>query len=323
MLPNKLLRPWLRAAVAAPGPLIDVTDPHLLQVSGVAFARPAHPLLVPGVAVELTAGWFGAAAARLLPGHRLVHPEDVLAGRTVVQAVLEADHDAQAALRNATLAAGDVLGWSISSHGDGVLVDDVAGSLQGGLSDGLRPGDVVVACQGRDVSCLTDLRAALARHRPGAIVSLDVLPHRGTATTRRAVVAAGRDGTPRLGVVALTLNPRLRGPVHVELLDPDAGGPSAGLGIALALLAGCGGLVTAGPFLVTGEVGPDGLVHPVGGIADKARSGARAGLGTMVLPAGNADQAAAVVAAGLLPLLVTDLEDAARAVSARPWARPS
>ena len=83
--------------------------------------------------------------------------------------------------------------------------------------------------------------------------------------------------------------------IHVDADTGDLGGPSAGLAFALAatdvLTEGdlTGGRVVA----ATGELSPSGDVLPVGRVAEKARAAAGAGAEVLIVPAANADEAAA------------------------------
>lgn len=91
----------------------------------------------------------------------------------------------------------------------------------------------------------------------------------------------------------------------------NVGGPSAGLGLALAIvdLLTPGELTGGRRVAVTGAISPDGRVEPVGGIVHKTRAAAAADAEVLIVPTANYDEAKAV--AGHLRVVAVDsLDDA-------------
>jgi Lon-like protease len=93
----------------------------------------------------------------------------------------------------------------------------------------------------------------------------------------------------------------------------DVGGPSAGLAFTLALIdVLTPGELTGGERVaVTGAIGADGTVIPVGGTAQKAAAVRRAGIGVFLVPA--EDYADALQTAGDVEVIeVTSVDGALR-----------
>ncbi|HWH08448.1 MAG TPA: S16 family serine protease, partial [Candidatus Thermoplasmatota archaeon] len=65
------------------------------------------------------------------------------------------------------------------------------------------------------------------------------------------------------------------------------GGPSAGAVLAVGAIAALNGWQVRPDVLMTGTISPDGTVGPVGGVAEKARAAAEAGMTTFLFPAGE------------------------------------
>ena len=106
-------------------------------------------------------------------------------------------------------------------------------------------------------------------------------------------------------------------PVDVEISTGEIGGPSAGLAMTLAVIDVLtpGELTGGRNVAVTGEIGLDGSVGPIGGIEQKAHAVRRSGIDVFVVPA---DQVAEIGdAAGDMEVLgVRTLDEAVAALGA-------
>ena len=125
-----------------------------------------------------------------------------------------------------------------------------------------------------------------------------------------------KDGTPLLGVNLATLHAGFDLPFKVDIESGDVGGPSAGLAFTLALLdVLTPGELTGGvPVAATGTMDSDGVVGPIGGMAQKIVTVKRAGAKVFLVPA--EEYAEAKAHAGKLTIVkVHTIDDALAALS--------
>jgi PDZ domain-containing protein len=146
---------------------------------------------------------------------------------------------------------------------------------KGGASAGkLKPGDLLVAVGGKSASTTTGFVTLIRAVRPGTDLALTVL-RKGVRTTVRVLTRPSpADATQsRIGITP-SLNPvlKLRLPFKVDFrLSDNIGGPSAGMMFALSLydLLTPGSLTGGKSIAGTGEISPNGVVGPIGGIGQK------------------------------------------------------
>ena len=195
------------------------------------------------------------------------------------------------------------------SHGDGALIES---TVPGCPADGqLFPGDVILAIDGQAIGSLAEASRAIERVPPGQEMrfTLDVDGRTERATFARESCAAGEG--PLVGVAMLDTFP-----IPVSIASGDVGGSSAGLMFALGLYELMtpgdltGGLTIAG----TGELGPDGTVYPISGVADKVIAAERAGATVFLVPRDNLSELRGVDVGGIRLIPVDTFEDALRAL---------
>jgi len=185
----------------------------------------------------------------------------------------------------------------------------------------LRPDDIVVSADGRKVATRLDLFNALARHRPGDIVSLGVKRNGRRLAFRVRTIADDLD--PRRALIGFApievVNARLPVPVHFDL-GRDVGGPSAGLAFALQVLEERGRDVDHGlRIAATGEIQLDGKVTSIGGVKQKTIGARQAHVDAFLVPVdGDNAKVAKRYAHGLRIVPVKNFQQALRALATLP-----
>jgi PDZ domain-containing protein len=154
----------------------------------------------------------------------------------------------------------------------------------------IDPADRILEADGEELGSVEDLAAVLEDKRPGDTVELLVdRPGDGEMTvTVELAEAPDEPGRTIIGfrpfdtrVVTL--------PFEVDIETNSIGGPSAGLAFTLALIDELteGELACADQIAVTGTIGLDGTVGPIGGLAQKVSAVHQNGVDTFLVPAGQ------------------------------------
>lgn len=193
----------------------------------------------------------------------------------------------------------------------------IARVVPGSPADGvLEEGDVLVAVNGTRVSTPMEAGEAVDKTPDGEPVELTV--RRDGRRERVSVTREEIDGELRVGIEMQT---SYEFPVEVDLaIDPDIGGPSAGLMFSLAIYdALTKGSLTDGEVIAgTGTIQPDGTVGPIGGIDQKIAGARQDDAELFLVPAGNCDDAAESPSGDMELVRVATMSEAVDAVEA--WA---
>jgi PDZ domain-containing protein len=168
---------------------------------------------------------------------------------------------------------------------------EVAQVLPGAPADGkLRIGDVIVGAKGREVRTPEDLFEAMSAHTPGTPVRLEV--RRGGRDMEIVVGTRASTDGERRAVVGIIVQPELRFPVDIRIDAGNIGGPSAGLAFALDIVDELGEDLDRGRrVVVTGTLGLDGRVGPIGGIEQKTLGARLVDADVFLVPDENATAA--------------------------------
>ncbi len=186
-----------------------------------------------------------------------------------------------------------------------------------GLSDSspsegkIEQDDVFESINGKPITSLSVIQDELAAGR-GTPVSV-LVERAGEAVTETVTPVDNGAGRYILGVM---LKYRFTFPFDVNISLENVVGPSAGLMFSLGIIdTVTPGDLTGGKHVAgTGTINPDGVVGPIGGIAQKMQ-GARAGGATLFLaPAANCDEVVGNVPDGLQVVKVENLGQARDAV---------
>jgi Lon-like protease len=199
-------------------------------------------------------------------------------------------------------------------------VDTVAQTLPGMPAHGvLRPGDVIIAVDGKPVTCAADAGTLIRAHRPGTPLELSVL--RKGKPRRFRLVTKNVQGEAVIGV---NVQESFVFPFAVKINITNIGGPSAGMMFALGIIDKLTPMnLTAGKFIAgTGEIEANGTVDPIGGIQQKMAGARAAGATIFLTPAANCADTVGAVPAGLRLIKVSTLSGAVQAMQALKAGRP-
>ena len=202
------------------------------------------------------------------------------------------------------------LGYHVTSGGVEVSAIDV-----GAPADGvLKPGDVILAAEGKDISTPDDLRRVMADVTPGETVSLRI-DRAGTERTVTVGTKASTDKPPR-AIMGILIEPKLDLPVKISIDTGQIGGPSAGLAFALDIIdeLGPNDIDHGKRVVATGEIALDGRVEEIGGIKQKTFGARDAHADVFLVPDANA-AGARKYANGLRIIPVSNLSEALHALA--------
>lgn len=178
------------------------------------------------------------------------------------------------------------LGYEVDTGIQVAFVDE-----EGAAFGELRVRDKLLEVDGEPVRGSQDVVDAVEQHGPGDPVSLLIERNRKKMTVEIEPVETTVEGVkaPRIGI---SLGIGYDFPFDVTLqVDPQIGGPSAGLMFSLAIYD----TLTPGPLTDgetvagTGELFDDGTVGPIGGIEQKIAGAEDAGAELFFVPEANCD----------------------------------
>ena len=210
------------------------------------------------------------------------------------------------------------LGYHVKISPGGVRVVAVtSGSHAAGV---VRPGDVIVAANGKKVRTRIDLAAVLSRDKPGDTVNITV--QRGTKKLTFSIRTTADTRNPKRAIIGVlpiqALSIHL--PFKIEFNLRKVGGPSAGLAFALELLEKKGRDVDHGyKVAATGELQLDGSVIRIGGIKQKTIGARKSHVDVFLVPVdGDNARDAKRYAGGLRIIPVKSFQQALRALATLP-----
>jgi len=187
------------------------------------------------------------------------------------------------------------LGYAVPANPVQVRVVEVCRDAP--AHESLQTGDQVLAVDGSDVADAAQVTALVRAHHPSDRVSITYDRNGVTRTARITAGRYGRDERTCLpargsteGSVCLGISSQqfvtYRFPVDVDIDTQLVGGPSAGLAFTLAIIDDLtpGALTGGKRVAVTGTIGADGSVGPVGGVEQKAITARKNGVQLMIVP---------------------------------------
>jgi PDZ domain-containing protein len=195
------------------------------------------------------------------------------------------------------------------------------GALVDAVGDGepavgkLAPDDVIVAIDGKRITGPAGVYTAMAKHKPGDVVSFTV--HRVKQTLIERIKTAADPSNKKRAIVGILIEPAvdLHLPIKVRIDAGNVGGPSAGLAFALEVMEKLGKDVLHGhKVAATGTIAPDGTVGEIGGIKQKTIGARETGVDAFLVPVKNAAEARKY-ADGLRIIPVQNFQQALRALA--------
>jgi Lon-like protease len=190
----------------------------------------------------------------------------------------------------------------------------IASVFTGSPSDGkLEPGDELVSIDGTPIAEPADVTAVMRRVTPGDTVT--VVVKRGPDKTREtaSIVTGTNPDDASRAYLGVTVGVTYEALFDIDITLDSVGGPSAGLMLSLGIVD----ILTPdsladGRFIAgTGTITPDGVVGPIGGIAQKLAGARDSGATLFLVPAENCAEALeAGIPAGLSIAKVSTLDEA-------------
>lgn len=186
----------------------------------------------------------------------------------------------------------------------------------------LEPDDVITAVDGKPVRSPQDVFEVMQPHHPGDVVRFTFT--RGGNTHVAAIKTIDAPGPSKRAIVGVILTPALdiHLPKKVSIDAGGVGGPSAGLAFALEVYQQLGHDIVHGhKIAVTGEIGADGSVQPIGGVKQKTYGVRKAGADVFLVPAGDNARVARRFAGPLHIIPVRTFSQALHALATLPPAQ--
>lgn len=290
----------------SPGSALDVNDQ--IEITDADADDPEGELLLLFVRQRARVNALRWIQASLDPDVDLYREQSFTGGHSPDEVRDAAVADMAVAQYSAKVVALQRLGYDLPLEREGVRVLHVFRSLP--AAGTLESGDVIVAIDGREVADADELTRAIQRHEPGETVEVTFV--RGDERMTESVRTAGAEDDEARTVIGVHVAPPYEFPVDIEIDTQDIGGPSAGLAMTLSIIeALTPGELTGGQSVaVTGTIGLDGRVGPVGGVGQKALSARDAGATLFLVPSSEVGQARERVGDEVEIVGVDDLDDA-------------
>ena len=184
----------------------------------------------------------------------------------------------------------------------------------------LDPGDTIVSVEGTPVANVDELGTVLSGLVAGDVVQMHIdRPGRGELDVEVTLTSSPDDPTRTIVGFYPFDTSQVKLPFDLRIDTGAIGGPSAGLAFTLTLIDELtpGELTGGESVAVTGTIGLDGSVGPIGGLPQKASAVQQAGVDVFVVPTAQGEaniEAAREAAPGLEIVPVATLDEALAAL---------
>jgi PDZ domain-containing protein len=249
-------------------------DDGQLRLTTVYVTRPESDVNL----LQLMAGWISTDDA-VYP-KRAVYPKGETDAASQQEGALQMVSSQDAAVATALTELGIHYGEATKV----VTVDSKAPA--GGV---LKPGDLILAVNGKSVTTPSEVEKAVTASRTGKPLELRI--ERSGSERTVTLTPEESDGKPRIGIQLL---PSYRFPFDVSVgIDDQIGGPSAGLMFSLGIYDTLtpGSLTDGRVVAGTGTIAPTGKVGPIGGIQQKIPAARDTGAELFLVPSANCREA--------------------------------
>lgn len=256
---------------------------------------------------ELIGGWLDGAL-------EVVDIDDILGERTPAQnredGRLQMDQSTEVAIAVALEHLGHEIMTPVGARVERIMAGTPA-------AEALLIGDIVQSVDDTQIMTAAQLAEAIRSNEPGTVAVLSAIDPDGESRPV-SVTLADRDGVALLGVVVTTHVQFADLPIDVALDVENIGGPSAGLAFTLSVIDALTPEPLTGDLNVaaTGTIHHDGSVGPIGGVSQKAHAVVRSGFDLFLVPAGQVEEAAALLGPAVSVVGVDSLEEAIAAIEA-------
>jgi PDZ domain-containing protein len=226
-------------------------------------------------AFDIFYGWIDKDRA-VLPRER-VYPD----GETAAEAVREGAAEMNSSQINATAAALSYLGYQIPSK---LVVVGV--SEQSNAHKVILLKDQILSIDKIKLNNTTDVLRYLEDKKAGEVVSVEINRSGVGVMIKKIALSPRPDGSAFIGI---NIQEQFDFPFDVQIKLAETGGPSGGLIFALGIVEKLtqADLIRARNIAGTGTITTDGLVGPIGGIAEKIIGAKNDGVDLFFTPINN------------------------------------
>jgi PDZ domain-containing protein len=226
-------------------------------------------------AFDIFYGWIDKDRA-VLPRER-VYPD----GETAAEAVREGAAEMNSSQINATAAALSYLGYQIPSK---LVVVGV--SEQSNAHKVILLKDQILSIDKIKLNNTTDVLRYLEDKKAGEVVSVEINRSGVGVMIKKIALSPRPDGSAFIGI---NIQEQFDFPFDVKIKLAETGGPSGGLIFALGIVEKLtqADLIRARNIAGTGTITTDGLVGPIGGIAEKIIGAKNDGVDLFFTPINN------------------------------------
>jgi PDZ domain-containing protein len=210
------------------------------------------------------------------------------------------------------------LGYKVVVRPSGVIVAELESTSP--ATGKVQTGDVIVSVNGTPTQTIAQLRTAMAKVKPGAIVSLAIVRSSQHVIENVKTMPDPTDKGRAIVGFAPEQAAQIKLPIKVRIDTGNVGGPSAGLAFALEVMEKLGHDVDHGyRVAATGEIELNGSVAAIGGVKQKTVGAHSTGVDVFLVPAaGDNAKEAEHYAHGLRIIPVKTFAQALHALATLP-----